>query len=191
MELTDKQKIFANEYLIDFNATRAYRAAYPNCRKDETAAAAGTRLLKKVNVIEYIKERMKAREKRTEVTQDKVLQELALIGFSKATDYAKVIEKQAYVEMNGVSVPLKDAEGNPVTYRDVQLTLTEELTEEQKRALGVIKRGRDGVEARPCDKVKALELIGRHLGMWNDKIEHSGSVEGVVIVNDIPKPETG
>lgn len=191
MALTEKQKRFVDEYLIDLNATRAYRVTYPNCKKDETAAVNGSKMLRNTKVADYIEKRMKAREKRTEITQDRVLQELALIGFSKATDYAEVVEKQAYAEVNGVSVPIKDADGNPVTYRDVQLTLTEELTEEQKRALGVIKRGRDGVEARPCDKVKALELLGRHLGMWNDKIEHSGTVEGVVIVNDIPKPETG
>lgn len=190
MALTEKQKRFADEYLIDLNATRAYKEVYKNCKTDETAAAAGTRLLRNVKVVAYIEKRMKDREKRTEITQDRVLEELAIIAFSKATDYAKVIEKQVYVEVGGVSVPLKDDEGKPITYRDVQLTLTDELSEEQKRALGLIKRGRDGMEAKPCDKIKALELLGRHLGMWNDKIEHNGAVEGVVIVNDIPKPET-
>ena len=38
--MTEKQKIFADEYLIDLNATRAYRKAYPSVKKDETAAAA-------------------------------------------------------------------------------------------------------------------------------------------------------
>lgn len=189
MTLTKNQKRFANEYLIDLNATRAYKAAYPACKKGETAAAAGARLLKNVKVVEYIEKRMKDREKRTEITQDRVLEELAIVAFSKATDYAEVIEKQAYAEVNGVSVPLKDAQGNPVTYRDVQLTLTENLTEEQKRALGSVKRGREGLEAKTLDKVKALELLGRHLGMWKDKVEHTGAVEGVVIVNDIPKPK--
>lgn len=54
MALTEKQKRFADEYLIDLNATRAYKAAYPNIKKDETAAAAGARLLKNVKVAEYI-----------------------------------------------------------------------------------------------------------------------------------------
>ena len=38
--MTEKQKRFCDEYLIDLNATRAYKAAYPSVKKDETAAAA-------------------------------------------------------------------------------------------------------------------------------------------------------
>ena len=48
--MTKKQKIFADEYLIDLNATRAYRVAYPSVKKDETAAAAATRMLRNVKV---------------------------------------------------------------------------------------------------------------------------------------------
>jgi phage terminase small subunit len=56
--MTDKQKRFADEYLIDCNATRAYKAAYPNVKNDSVASAAGTRLLGKVKVKEYIDEKM-------------------------------------------------------------------------------------------------------------------------------------
>lgn len=51
--MTKKQKIFADEYLIDLNATRAYRVAYPSVKKDETAAAAAARMLRNVKVGEY------------------------------------------------------------------------------------------------------------------------------------------
>lgn len=73
MKLTPKQKIFVDEYLVDLNATRAYKAAYPSCKKDETAAAAAARLLRNVKVTAHIDQRMKDREKRTEITQDMVL----------------------------------------------------------------------------------------------------------------------
>lgn len=43
--MTDAQKRFCDEYLIDLNATRAYKVAYPNCKKDETASAVGSRML--------------------------------------------------------------------------------------------------------------------------------------------------
>ena len=43
--MADAQKRFCDEYLIDLNATRAYKVAYPNCKKDETASAAGSRML--------------------------------------------------------------------------------------------------------------------------------------------------
>ena len=56
--MTKKQKIFADEYLIDLNATRAYRVAYPSVKKDEVARANGSRLLTNANVAEYIAKRM-------------------------------------------------------------------------------------------------------------------------------------
>ena len=58
MALTEKQKIFADEYLLDLNATRAYKVAYPSCKKDGTAAAAGARLLRNVKVSAYISEQL-------------------------------------------------------------------------------------------------------------------------------------
>lgn len=56
--MTDSQKRFADEYLVDCNGTRAYKVAYPNVKRDATAAAAATRLLKNVNVKAYIDEQM-------------------------------------------------------------------------------------------------------------------------------------
>ena len=56
--MTEKQKKFADEYLIDLHATRAYRAAYPAVKKDTVAAQAGSRLLRNVNVKGYIDEQL-------------------------------------------------------------------------------------------------------------------------------------
>ena len=148
--MTEKQKIFADEYLIDLNATRAYRVAYPSVKKDETAAAAAARMLRNVKVAAFIQERMQERQKRTEITQDRVLQELAAIAFAKATDYA---------EIKNECVRIKD---------------TAELDEQQVRALAGIEEGKFGIKVKLNDKEKALELLGRHLGMFKDKLEVSG-----------------
>lgn len=56
--MTEKQKLFANEYLIDCNATRAYKVAYPTVKKDEVARANASRLLTNANVQKYINDRM-------------------------------------------------------------------------------------------------------------------------------------
>lgn len=56
--MTDKQRKFADEYLIDCNATRAYKAAYPKIKSDAVASAAGTRLLGNVKVKTYIDEKL-------------------------------------------------------------------------------------------------------------------------------------
>lgn len=56
--VTDKQRRFCDEYLIDCNATRAYKAAYPRIKSDEVASASGTRLLGNVKVKTYIQEKL-------------------------------------------------------------------------------------------------------------------------------------
>lgn len=152
MALTPKQKIFADEYLIDLNATRAYKVAYPKVKKDETTRANGSRLLTNANVAVYIDKRMKDREKRTEITQDRVLQELAKIGFADVTDF---------VTIEGHSVKVKT---------------TDQMPRDKLGSIAGIKEGANGIEIKLNDKEKALELIGRHLGMWNDKVELSGEV---------------
>ena len=129
--MTEKQKRFANEYLIDLNATRAYKAVYTRVKNDSTAAAAAARLLKNVNVSAYIGKRMEERSKRTEVKQDDVVKELAKIGFAKTA----------------------------LLYE---------------------------MEVKTNDKLKALELLGRHLGMFTDKLQlNAPSVP--VILDHIPE----
>ena len=80
-------------------------------------------------------------------------------------------------------IQLYDEEGNPVKCRTVEPILTEELTEDQKKALAVVKKGRDGFEIKPYDKIRALELLGKHLGMWTDKVELDADVELKVVVD--------
>ena len=56
--MTDKQRKFADEYLIDCNATRAYKAAYPRIKSDEAARVNGSRLLTNANIRDYIQQKM-------------------------------------------------------------------------------------------------------------------------------------
>ncbi len=179
MALTDKQKLFADEYLIDLNATRAYKTVYKSCKKDETARVNGSRLLTNANVAEYIEQRMKDREKRTEVTQDKVLNELAAIAFSNGSDFAQVIEEPIII--NGSYVMDPDT-GRIKTQETVSITPTDKLTEEQKKAIAGIKEGRNGIEVNTYDKVRALELLGRHLGMFTENIKLKGDANTEVTI---------
>ena len=168
MSLTAKQKRFCDEYLIDLNATQAaIRAGY----SEKTAYRTGADNLRKPQIEEYIAKRQKELSRSTEITQERVIKELALIAFSNNADYAHVVEKKMKAEVGGALVAVLDDDGKPVMYRTVEPVLTEELTEEQKRALAVIKKGREGLEVKSCDKVKALELLGKHLGIFTDKIE--------------------
>lgn len=165
-KLTEKQKRFADEYLIDLNGTRAYKAAYPTVKKDDAAAVNASRLLRKANIAAYIAKRQQAQQERTEITQDMVLRELAAIAFSDATDFAKVVEKTAEITQDGTSVPVLDAEGNPIVYRTIEPELSQNLTAKQKAAISIIKQGSNGWEIKVHDKLKALELLGKHIGMF-------------------------
>lgn len=137
--LTDRQKRFCDEYLIDLNATQAaIRAGY----SEKTAEQMGYQLLQKTSVLGYLKKRLADREKRTEITQDMVIRELAAIGFAKATDYA---------EVDGPLVVIKP---------------TAKLTPEQQKAVASIEQGNFGIKLKLYDKVRALELLGKHLGLF-------------------------
>ena len=175
--MTDKQIIFANEFLIDLNGTRAYKEAYPHVKNDNTAAAAATRLMNVPDVKEYIEKRIKDRLERIEVTQDDVIQELAAVGFANVPEYAKVVTKPIMIQTeNGDYVPALDSEGNQMYCQAVEITETKELTRRQIKAISGIKQGKNGIELSTYDKVKALELLGKHLGIFKDKVEVSGSV---------------
>lgn len=174
MALTPKQKIFADEYLIDFNATRAYKVAYPKVKTDDTAAVNGSRMLRNAKVAEYIQERMKEREKRTEITQDWVLEELRKIASANGTDFSQVV-REPVIRNNSYVV---DPDTGQVRTRDVvRITPTAELPEEKRAAISAIKETKFGISVDTYDKVRALALLGRHLGIFKDKVELSGQVD--------------
>lgn len=84
-KLTAKQEKFVKEYLTDLNATQAaIRAGY----SEKTAYSQGQRLLKNVEIQKELAKHQKALQDKTEITQEKVIEELAAIGFANATDFA-------------------------------------------------------------------------------------------------------
>lgn len=147
-KLTDKQKRFCDEYLIDLNAMQAaIRAGY----KDGYAQNHSYELLKKKAIKEYIAKEMAERSKRTGINQDRVVRELARVAFIKADDVINIntanVKKSANVDDLAViqSVKVKKV---PTKFGD-----------------GIER------EIKLADKMRALELLGKHLGMFTDKVE--------------------
>lgn len=162
MKLTEKQRLFCDEYLIDLNATRAYKVVFKSCKTDNTARTNASKLLTNTNIQTYIEQRMKERERRTEITQDRVLKELAKIGFVNAKNLFRD---------NGSVKGIDELDEE--TASAITTIKTNELYEgygEDRSQVG------ETIEIRLCDKIRALELIGKHLGMFKEKIELSGAI---------------
>ena len=90
--MTEKQKIFADEYVICLNATRAYKKAYPNVKKDEVARANGSRLLTKANVKAYIDEQLEKLQSERVADQQEVLEYLTAVMRGKKTEPLLVLD---------------------------------------------------------------------------------------------------
>lgn len=90
--MTNAQRIFCEEYLIDLNGTRAYKVAYPNIKKDSTARTNASRLLTIANIKSYIEERMKEKEQEAIATQDEVLKYLTSVLRGESESEIIVVE---------------------------------------------------------------------------------------------------
>ena len=77
--MTDNQRKFCDEYLIDCNATRAYKAAYPRIKNDNVAKSAGNRLLTFVDIKEYIQTRLDEMASAKVATAEEVIQYLTSV----------------------------------------------------------------------------------------------------------------
>jgi len=160
-KLTPKQKTFCDEYLIDLNATQAaIRAGY----SPDSAKEIGCENLTKPNIRAYIEKEIANRSKRTGINQDRVIRELARIAFVNANDV---------INMNEATLKADATEDDTATIASVKVK-----TIPTKEGEGVER------EIRLADKLKALELLGKHLGMFKDKLEIEGKVP-VQIVDDI------
>ena len=90
--MTDKQKIFADEYLIDLNATRAYKAAYPRVKKDNVAATNGGRMLRNAEVKKYIDEQLEKMHNEKTADAQAVLEYLTAVLRGESSAEEIVVE---------------------------------------------------------------------------------------------------
>ena len=90
--MTEKQKRFCDEYLIDCNATRAYKAVYQNVKSDETAKSAASRLLTNVNVKKYIDDRMEELHNEKTADAQEVIEYLTSVLRGESTAQEMVVE---------------------------------------------------------------------------------------------------
>lgn len=160
-KLTPKQQVFVDEYLVDLNATQAaIRAGYSAKNADKI----GPQLLGKSRVAAAIKQALAERSRRTGINQDRVLRELAKVGFINASDV---------INMNEATVR------SDANREDTAAIASVKVKTIPTEAGDIVER-----EVKVYDKLKALELIGKHLGMFTDKLNVNAEM-AVKIVDDI------
>lgn len=156
MALNAKQQAFCDEYIIDFNATQAaIRAGY----SEKTSYSHGQRLLNDVEIQKAISKNQIERSKRTEITQDRVLLEIARLAFN---DPRKVFDD------NNALLPVKQWPDEVAAA--ISSIKTKEITDSEGNTVGISQ------EVKFWDKSKNLDLAARHLGMLNDKLELGGNI---------------
>lgn len=166
MSLTDKQKAFCREYIKDHNATQAaIRAGY----SAKTAQEQSSRLLSNVMVNEFIFQLQQETAQRNELDTDSIVQELRKIAFLKPHTLYKRDQK-GWIFQDPEDVP-------PETMDAIsEISIIEIVTEDPSGKVTRETRSK----FKPACKLKALEMLGKHIGMFRDKVD--------VTLTEKPKP---
>lgn len=166
-DLTPRQARFVEEYLIDLNATQAaIRAGY----SEKTAEAQASRLLTKVKVASAVALAQARRSERTEITQDSVLRELALLGFADMGSYVE-INPDGSARLDWSSLPPGGTKVIHEITQDVALE-RDGYDEDGKPQFTNVRK----TKFKLYDKRAALVDIGKHLGMFIERREVNANV---------------
>lgn len=169
-KLTIKQEKFVQGLFAGLSQREAYKQSYSADKMtDKQIDEEACKLANNPKITQRLKELTDELKNRNMVTVERILAELAKVGYANGSDFAKVVEKE-YIE------EIKDEEGNVIgtklhKYKTVEVIPTEQLENDKLAAIAGIKSTRDGIEVKTNDKIKALELMGKHLGMFIDKSE--------------------
>ena len=160
-KLLPRRERFVKEYLIDRNATQAaIRSGYSK----KTARAIGSRLLTDVDIRARVDELIREQERRTLVTADEVILELKRLGFSNMLDFGRVNDEGDLVlDMSTLTREQAAA---------IQSVDVETYTEGKGEDARPVKR----VRLKLADKKGPLELLGKHLKLFNDSGERVTSL---------------
>ena len=155
-ELTEKQKIFCREYIYDWNGTRAYKVAYPDVKKEESAKAAASRLLTNVNISEYIELIQKDLEKLSGISRLMVVNEFRKIGFSSIANLHNTwIERKDFEELTSEQRE---------TIQEIETKVIKKRNFKESTPSHSVYDDVEYVKIKLYDKNKALENINKMLG---------------------------
>lgn len=182
-KLTENQEKFVHELIKGKSQREAYREAYPksNKWKDNVVDVKASELFKIGKVLvryNEIHDRLiKEAEDECIVDAKKVLNELAYIAFADVKEFAKVVTVPKTRKVwNDNTEEYDFYEVSNQNEQIVLITDTDKLNKNKTAVIKSIKQGRHGVEIELYPKDKALELLGKHLGIFKDRVEISGQL---------------
>jgi phage terminase small subunit len=153
--LTEKNKIFAREYIFDWNGTRAYMAAYPDCKTSEAAKVSACRLLTNDNLQQYIKDIQMNLEELAGISRLKVISEHMKLAFS------------SIAHLHNTWIDRKDFELLTKEQKDCIAEIDTKIKTEYEYDPDSDKKQSIRVESiriKLYDKQKALDSISKMLG---------------------------
>ena len=158
--MNDKQKRFVAHYLKDLNATKAAIAAGYS---PKAAKEIGSRLLTNANVAEAIVEGQARLAAKLEITAERVARELARIAF---------LDPRKFFNDNGTAKRISELDDDTAAaLGGVEVFEEYQGSGEKRELIGYTKR------FKLADKGASLERLGRHLGMFKDRIGVDGAFE--------------
>ncbi len=187
-KLTIKQEKFVQGLFAGLSQREAYKQAYNAGRmKDNSIDRLAYELANNIKITSRLQQLTDELKNRNMITVEKVLAELAKVGFANGSDFARVVVKTWTEE-------IKDEEGNVTgtkehKYKAVEVTETDKLDKDKLPAIAWIKATKEGIEVKTNDKIKALELMGKYLGMFVEKVEHTGKDGGPIQYEDMTPEE--
>lgn len=159
--------LFIHEYVQDFNAARAYKAAGYS---ENGARQGASRLLTSVDIRGRVAQLLQERCEALLITKDRVLRETALLAFSNMKDYMTVVDGEARMDLSELT-------------RD-QAAAIQEIREDATGGSGDGERKKVvRTTLKLVGKTAALELLGKHLNIFSDKVEHSGPDGGSIPID--------
>lgn len=177
-KFTPRQEAFVREYLVDLNATQAaIRAGYSK----KTATEQASRLLTDVNVREAVDAKRERLAIKTEITVERVLEELWAIATADANELIEHRRIPCPSCFEGVREPKKkprpdcdECHGEGIGQAFIKDSRF--LSATAKRLYSGVKITKGGIEVKMQDRMIALQKVGQHLGMFKEQIEHSGTL---------------
>lgn len=170
---------FVREYLIDLNGKAAYQRTYPSCKSDAAARAKAWQLLQREDVRAELAKLEEQQWRELEISERRVLRELAAIGFSNVADVLDVRQAGAGYTEDDEFVPPGPRVSMPTDLRD--------LPRHVQAAVKKVAETKEGFRLEMHDKLTALEKLGKRLKLWQDDESEQRHVHFVV---HVPPPRT-